>query len=420
MPNRRHLTAIEDAAVHESGWVALPGTSLEVVRLPLVDMRLALPSGMPMFARLDYRSALAWCERHGCRLIDKLELDAYREASTVLRPVLLPDAAQRQASPRRPGESNQAWDGRLRAGMTTVAWSERHDTKVWEQLSALSWNGTTLIFGAGKHWIRGAPKGRSWLMGWWRGSETPARNEYWQKPPQSVNGPHDDRHHDYGTTTLVVRDGTGIPAGDGAHGPGGAADTDGSDDQAPAELTVTLAPHGYRISVRELVEDARALGTWRPLGAYTPKPGDLAISARDGGDPTRGGTGHVERVESLHADHVVTIGGNELNTWLRSPLKLDDPALRGWICYPDALALAALEAARAELGKGIVEIPGPKSHPAISAYLAPCRRGGGPRAGMPAPDGTVERGGNLVGLTSDETFWCAAAASACCFAGLRT
>jgi hypothetical protein len=76
MPNQRHLTAIEDAAVHESGWVALPGTSVEVLRLPLIDLRLALPSGMPLFARLDYRSALAWCERNGCRLIDKLELDA--------------------------------------------------------------------------------------------------------------------------------------------------------------------------------------------------------------------------------------------------------------------------------------------------------------------------------------------------------
>lgn len=417
MPNLRHLTAVEDAAVHESGWVALPGTTLEVVRLPLVDRAVTLADGRPLFARLDYRSALVWCERNGCRLIDKLELDAYRRASTVLRPVLLPDFAQRKASPRRPGESDQAWDIRLRAGMTSVAWSQRHDEKVWEQLSALRWNGTTLVFGAGKHWIHGAPQGRSWLMGWWRGTETPAREEYWQKPPQTPNGPHDDRHHDYGTTTLVVRDVTG--GSNGASAPGGDANVV-SDRQPHARTITDLAPHGYRISVRELVEDARALGTWRALGTYTPKPGDLAISARDGGDPTLGGSGHVERVESVHADHVVTIGGNELNTWIRAPLRRQDPALRGWICYPDALALAALAAARAELGKGIAELPGAASHPAISGYLAPCRRGGGPRAGMLGPDGTIDRSGKLVGLTSDETFWCAAAASACCFAALKT
>jgi hypothetical protein len=179
------------------------------------------------------------------------------------------------------------------------------------------------------------------------------------------------------------------------------------------------APHGYRISVRELVEDARVLETWRALGSYTPKPGDLAISAREGGDPTRGGAGHVERVESVETEQVITIGGNEQNTWIRAPLRLDDPNLRGFITYPDALGTAALSVAREELEKGIRELPGSATNPVISGYLKPCRRGGNARAGMPGEDGTLDSSGNLVGLTSDETFWCAASASACCFAALN-
>jgi hypothetical protein len=97
---------------------------------------------------------------------------------------------------------------------------------------------------------------------------------------------------------------------------------------------VDEAPHGYRAAVHELVSDARKLGTWRALASgYVAQPGDLAISARAGGDPTKGGTGHVERVESVGPHEVVTIGGNENNTWLRGPLSLIDPNLRGWITY---------------------------------------------------------------------------------------
>lgn len=183
--------------------------------------------------------------------------------------------------------------------------------------------------------------------------------------------------------------------------------------------TDALAPHGYRAAVRELVEDARALGTWRPRGGtYTPKAGDLAISARAGGDPTKGGLGHVERVESVADDVVVTIGGNESNTWVRGPLSLTSPDLRGWIEYPAALGEAALAIAQGELAKHIVEIPGAPSHPSISGYLKGCRRDGTATAGMLGEDGNVDTSGIALGLTSDETAWCAASASACCFRAL--
>lgn len=94
------------------------------------------------------------------------------------------------------------------------------------------------------------------------------------------------------------------------------------------------APHGWRISVRELVEDARASGAWRDISTgYTPAVGDLAILARAGEDPRRGGRGHVARVESVSADGYMTIGGNESNRVKRTERLRADPALVGWIAY---------------------------------------------------------------------------------------
>ncbi len=57
-----------------------------------------------------------------------------------------------------------------------------------------------------------------------------------------------------------------------------------------------------------------------------------------------------------------------------------------------SVGLLALERSLAELG--VHEIPGPRSEPRISEYLAGCVRAGG-----------------LLGLVSDETPWCAAFAT---------
>lgn len=77
-------------------------------------------------------------------------------------------------------------------------------------------------------------------------------------------------------------------------------------------------PHGYRCSVRELVEDARALGTLHLVGnGYEPRVGDLAIQERVSGEsPLRGGRGHVSRVAELDGPAVVTLGGNEGDRWM--------------------------------------------------------------------------------------------------------
>jgi hypothetical protein len=72
---------------------------------------------------------------------------------------------------------------------------------------------------------------------------------------------------------------------------------------------------------------------------YRPRPGDLAVFARAGGDPRRGGPGHVSRVETgVDAEGAyATIGGNEGGpahhggAVLRTARNVSDPSLVGWI-----------------------------------------------------------------------------------------
>jgi hypothetical protein len=89
-------------------------------------------------------------------------------------------------------------------------------------------------------------------------------------------------------------------------------------------------PHGLRVSVRELVEDARKAGTLESPG-YEPRPGDLGVYARAGEDPLLAGRGHTQAVVQHDGDRVLTIGGNEQNRiqvqW--EPLRRE--SLRGWI-----------------------------------------------------------------------------------------
>jgi hypothetical protein len=88
--------------------------------------------------------------------------------------------------------------------------------------------------------------------------------------------------------------------------------------------------HGYRAAVAELVADAKTRGRWRGPGER-PELGWLAIWNRAGGDPLRGGTGHVGRVSLLGPDFFRTIEGNHGNQVAEVTHSLSEPALRGWI-----------------------------------------------------------------------------------------
>lgn len=195
-----HRTRIEDAEVDRSGWYGLDADT-EVTRVPLVDSGARLNDGTKLFARLTYRDALAVAGRLGARLIDRHELELVRQVATIIEPYPLTADAR----------------------MTSLEWSERHDIEVWRRIRAAGWTGGLPVLGAGKHWIAGAPRGRAHLMGWWTehleryGAR---RGAGWVQQPSPVGGagPHDEHHHDYATTTMLVRSRGGH--GDAPAGPG--------------------------------------------------------------------------------------------------------------------------------------------------------------------------------------------------------
>ncbi len=96
-----------------------------------------------------------------------------------------------------------------------------------------------------------------------------------------------------------------------------------------------IPPHSPRVSVAELIQDARTLGTWRDAASgYIPKVGDLECYARKGQDPRTGGSGHVARVERVEPRR--TVGGNE-SPGPGAVYLTDRPGPSqavGWIVYP--------------------------------------------------------------------------------------
>ncbi|NUP13337.1 MAG: hypothetical protein HOW73_45445 [Polyangiaceae bacterium] len=180
--------------------------------------------------------------------------------------------------------------------------------------------------------------------------------------------------------------------------------------------------HGYRCSVAELCADAKALGKLHlaadvRAGRYFPLRGDLVISARAGGDPLLGGSGHVERVV-VGADHPSTlecwtIGGNEGNTWHHAPYDFRASDFRAVIAVDPRIGWEAVEIAMKEHRASVKEKPGAKHEPRIQAYHAGARRGGSPLAGMPGHE--LEGGVPLGDHAPDEVAWCASAASWCAY-----
>lgn len=173
-----HRTLPPAAAIHHSGWARLPGTTVEVTRLPVIDTAHALPTSEPLFARLTYADALTVAAAHGARLIAPGHVEALRRHGLQLVPYLGTPIAE-----------------------TSLVHSERHDADVWSQLRARGWDGAQPVAGAGKHWVHGAPVGRSRLMGW--DVDGPGPGLRWWQPDDVA---HNRQHHDDGTTTMLERD----------------------------------------------------------------------------------------------------------------------------------------------------------------------------------------------------------------------
>lgn len=185
-----HLTHPDDADLHPAGWAHLldgpgPGSGVEITRLPLIDRTRRLDDGTYLFARLTYLGALRVAARLGASLPSRDEVYRLHAVGLQVEPITMPITA-------------------------TLAGSEKHDRELWRRLRALGWHGGLPVSGAGKHWIAGAPAGRAYLAGWWtrrlEAFSPSRRGPGWvQEGATSGKGPHDDQHHDYGTTTMLVR-----------------------------------------------------------------------------------------------------------------------------------------------------------------------------------------------------------------------
>lgn len=377
LARRQHRTPVEHVAV-EGPWTALPALGVEV-SAPLVD---TVTGHGVRYARLTYRDALAYCAQRDVAMLSADALEALRLALPAIRPVVLPAVPY----------------------MGSVEWSRTHDAIVATRLAEAN---VVAACGIGKHWVAGAPAGRSHLMGWWvdlvEAYGSTRRGPGWVQPRPALGsrGAHDDMHHDYATTTLVMRPAVRLdveplvkPAREAldmarrlflgseplesagaavvrvAMSQLGVREATGRNDGAAVArffegcarriggverptgwvsgwdwcaafaswcVHVALAlpvgavvPVGRRIAVRELVEDARACGRLRGRD-YRPQPGDLYIGARGGGDPLRGGTGHVRIVVEPGATGYVGVGGNEHNAVTRASHRYDDPTWRAWI-----------------------------------------------------------------------------------------
>ncbi len=418
----KHQTRPENAFVE--GWVPLDD-DWEVTAPPVSDRAHALPSGQPLTARLSYADALTFAALVGAQL---------------------PTADQIQQLHDMAGRGLAielvAYTGTPRAE-NGIEHSIRHDADMRRQAAERGWDGTIPLANWGKSWTAGAPLGRAHLMGWWvpdleRYTPPPGQLGHRSGPgfiqprPAPGPGPHGASHFDDGTTTLLVRrrakgvsvrpDGVvssallaaaigGVLGGAGATA-ATVLEADLDTEQEPVGI-----PHGYRAAVWELIEDAKAIGTWRPRGSgYRPKRGDLLCSARAGQDPEKRGSGHVEVVVEPSGplrEHPLTLGGNEMNELVEDDFDLSQRDYRGCIERGE-VGRHALEVALVEYARGDVkEIAGPLHNNRIQSYLAGCRRGGSPLAGMP---GHEHEGGVTLGPSpADEIAWCAAFACWCTY-----
>jgi hypothetical protein len=93
--------------------------------------------------------------------------------------------------------------------------------------------------------------------------------------------------------------------------------------------------HGRRITVWELIRDARETGAWQDVSAWGdgPSAGDLVCFRRAGDPRIEGQTGHVSRCVSFDGGRLVTIGGNEINQVREADVTFDLPRVVGVIRY---------------------------------------------------------------------------------------
>lgn len=249
-----YRTSLDSVGVSPEGWVMLPNAGRVAMTMrPL----LAIGNGTPFYARLTYRDARAAAQRLGGRLPTRGEVVAAiayaRSQGHVLSPVTLSYGPE----------------------MMSLAHAREHDARVAVQLTRASYSrpreAEPMVAGIGKHWVLGAAPGAARICGWPRADGSLIQ--------QGIADNHNELHHDYATTTLVVRD-VGVPAGEWLSG-----------------LHV-YEPKAVR--ARILSAAAGYLGIAEHIGAAShPTIQRMLGAARRGGAPTAGMPGDVSGAPTL-------------------------------------------------------------------------------------------------------------------------
>lgn len=367
-----HHTRVEDVIIY--GWAPLTD-ELECTILAPQDAAHELDDGTKLFARLDYDEHLAVAKAHGARLITAAEVDVLRRVGFQLMPYLGTPTAENDIvhSVRHDADvwrqlRARGWDGRqlvIGDGKYFVDGAPPGKSRLkgwdkdgpgpgsaWWQPNAVAHDrghfddGTTAKYvrprrptkGFGSTIVEALQRAALWLPRVLGGhvlrprslglrALDVAREEHRRgvrELPGPRHSPDIQRYHAGarrgGTHTAgMLDDRSGVVV----LGPTAADETEwcassASWCTAQALTEADRVPHGYRCSVREIVEDARALGTLHLVGGwYEPRVGDLAIQERVNGEsPLRGGRGHVARVAELDGAAVITLGGNEGNAWM--------------------------------------------------------------------------------------------------------
>lgn len=355
-----------DLSIHEIGWVWLP-SGVEITRLPVWDV------GRDIAARVGPGAMADWLKPHGMRLPSVPEYDELKALSLHIEPVTLPDAAMLRLF-GIPSNSEDAIDSFRNANMSSLEWCKLHDAEVRRRLAMAGWVDEP-VDNWGKHWaaphtiygwwragqkmiqtpytghgidhvdyastshavreagnvIRPPDSYSSWADGvvlddlslgerccLWLGyqfgldiRETPGTvdnetilsySEHCRRGGRLLGVTQDN--------TPVWDGGTPLPLPDDESAWCAATQ---SECLRCCLLPGEKPPHGLRVSVRELVEDAREAGTLRPP-EWRPTPGSLAILGRAGRSPLEGGPGHVRGVILVDGDRYRAIGGNEADS----------------------------------------------------------------------------------------------------------
>lgn len=366
-----HHTRVEDVIIY--GWAPLTD-ELECTILAPQDAAHELDDGTKLFARLDYDEHLEVARGHGARLISGPEVDILRRVGFQLMPYLGTPTAENDIvhSIRHDADiwrqlRARGWDGRqlvIGDGKYFIDGAPPGKSRLkgwdkdgpgpgsaWWQPDAVAHNrrhfddGSTSKYvrprqpprGFGSTIVEALQRAALWLPRVLGGHVLGPRSlglraldvakEEHRRGVRELPGPKHSpdiqRYHAGarrgGTHTAGMgEDRSGVVV----LGPTAADETEWCASSASWCTAQALrpedrVPHGYRCSVREIVEDARALGTLHLVeSGYEPRVGDLAIQERVNGEsPLRGGRGHVSRVAELDGSAVVTLGGNEGDRW---------------------------------------------------------------------------------------------------------